>query len=152
MFKKFGDVITDAESTAHRGTSVSAAFVGANPRNNLRQEHSYAIVERLTVHENEADLETSHTEAGQELARDKSTSFSAEVKRWNPVRDDGDWHLVFQWHRTSELLATSEVTITWDIEEWTEPGIYRLRYYGDAKSIRGVITGFEGVSSEFQVI
>ncbi|KAH6652701.1 neutral/alkaline non-lysosomal ceramidase [Truncatella angustata] len=128
LFKKFGDVTTDVEPVVYRGSSVSAVFVGANPRNNLRLERSYAAVEKLI------------------------TDLSTAEKQWQPVRDDSDWHLVFRWRRTSELLATSEVTITWETEQWAEPGIYRLRYYGDAKSISGSLTEFDGVTGEFQLI
>ncbi|KAF3021459.1 hypothetical protein E8E14_008778 [Neopestalotiopsis sp. 37M] len=128
LFKKFGDVITDvADTIVHRGSSVSAVFVGANPRNNLRLEKTYAAVEKLVETE------------------------GLTKQQWEPVRDDSDWHLIFRWHRTSELLATSEVTVTWETEEWAEPGTYRLRYFGDAKSLSGSLTEFEGVSTEFQL-
>lgn len=154
LFKKFGDILTDAEPIIHRGAPVSAIFVGANPRNNLRQEHSYAIVEKLITRESEIESAPAHTEPGQELVREKRSSRkpSATMQQWQPVRDDSDWHLVFRWRRTSELLATSEATITWETEDWTEPGTYRLRYYGDAKSLGGSITGFEGVSRDFQIV
>jgi neutral ceramidase len=128
LFKKFGDVITDVKDTiVHRGSSVSAVFVGANPRNNLRLEKTYAAVEKFVETE------------------------GLTKQQWEPVRDDSDWHLIFRWHRTSELLATSEVTVTWETEEWAEPGTYRLRYFGDAKSLSGSLTEFEGVSAEFQL-
>jgi len=44
------------------------------------------------------------------------------------------------------------VTIEWDIEDDTEGGTYRLRYFGDAKSIGGKIEAFEGMGGEFTVI
>lgn len=125
LFKKFGNVVTDVEDNVYRGTPVSAVFVGANPRNNLRLEQSYAAVEKLVEGEQE--------------------------KKWQVVRDDSDWHLVFRWKRTSGILATSEVTVTWETEEWAEPGTYRLRYYGDSKSLSGSFTEFEGISGEFQL-
>jgi neutral ceramidase len=74
-----------------------------------------------------------------------------KVYTWERVRDDSDWSLIFHWHRTSELLGTSVVEIVWEIEEWAEPGVYRLRYYGDAKALTGRITEFEGVRAEFRV-
>ncbi|KAH9906653.1 Neutral/alkaline nonlysosomal ceramidase [Xylariomycetidae sp. FL2044] len=124
FFKQFGQVLRDMDNIYHGGSRISAAFVGANPRNNLRLEGSYAVVEKQT--------------------RDGA--------RWETVRDDADWHLVFRWRRISEILATSEVEITWETEPWAEPGRYRLRYFGDAKSLAGKITPFEGVSSEFQLL
>ncbi|KAI0134148.1 Neutral/alkaline nonlysosomal ceramidase [Xylariales sp. AK1849] len=136
LFKAFGQVLSDVPIVARRGTPVSAVFVGANPRNNLKLEQSYAVVEKL-----------------QSRGRADQSEGRAEVRQtWQVVRDDSDWHLVFRWRRTSELLATSEVTITWEMEDWAQPGVYRLRYYGDAKSLGGSITGFEGVSGEFTVV
>lgn len=72
---------------------------------------------------------------------------------WQVVRDDGDWHLVFRWRRVSEILATSEVSITWETADpRAEAGTYRIRYFGDAKSLGGGITGFEGTSSAFELV
>ncbi|RYP14161.1 hypothetical protein DL765_006569 [Monosporascus sp. GIB2] len=124
FFKSFGDIVRDVKKVYRRGATVSASFVGANPRNNLRLEGSYAVVEQL-------DLTT---------------------LRWRTVRDDGDWHLVFRWRRVSELLGTSEVDISWETEPWAEPGRYRIKYFGDAKGFTGTITPFEGLSSEFEVV
>ncbi|KAK8050537.1 hypothetical protein PG994_012267 [Apiospora phragmitis] len=143
IFKSFGDTITDVPDVVQRGSEATAVFVGANPRNNLRLEQSYATVERLVV----SDSDTSDDDTTTELR----TKQREEEKKWLAVRDDNDWHLVFRWRRTSELLATSEVTITWETETETEPGVYRIRYFGDAKTLGGSITPFEGVSREFTV-
>ncbi|ORY68716.1 Neutral/alkaline nonlysosomal ceramidase [Pseudomassariella vexata] len=143
IFKAFGDVITDVRETYRRGTSATVVFVGANPRNSLRLERSYAMVEKLI--ETPADLLLRHKTT-------RVTADGADKRQWIVVRDDSDWHLVFRWRRTSELLATSEVEITWETEEWTEPGIYRLKYYGNAKSLSGEITEFEGISRDFTLI
>ncbi|RYP52669.1 hypothetical protein DL768_002225 [Monosporascus sp. mg162] len=123
FFKSFGDVVHDVEEMYRRGSTVGATFIGANPRNNLRLESSYAVVEQL----------------------------DAATSRWRAVRDDGDWHLVFSWRRVSELLGTSEVDISWETEPWAEPGRYRIKYFGDAKGFTGTITPFEGLSSEFEI-
>ncbi len=72
--------------------------------------------------------------------------------RWVQVRDDSDWGLVFRWTRASEILGTSEVEIVWETEQWAEPGVYRIRYYGDAMRVGGTITAFEGVSSVFTLL
>ncbi|KAI1462678.1 Neutral/alkaline nonlysosomal ceramidase [Annulohypoxylon moriforme] len=132
LFRKFGQVKQDVEETYQKGRSVTAKFVGANPRNNLRLERSYAVVEKLT----------------------KTTGSPGEAAdTWEVVRDDRDWHLVFRWRRTSELLGTSEVEITWETTDpWAEPGRYRIRYFGDAKNLAGEITEFEGVSGEFELV
>jgi neutral ceramidase len=153
LFKSFGDVVTNVPEKIRRGEPVSAVFIGANPRNNLRLEKTYAMVEKLVPGS------SANTEVGQELVRKGGLGLSLPIHRspeedrlWQPVRNDADWHLVFRWHRTSELLATSEVTVTWETEEWAEPGLYRLRYFGDSKSLTGTITEFEGVSGEFEVV
>jgi len=125
LFRTFGDVIQDVQRVYRRGAWVEARFVGANPRNNLRLEDTFAAVEKLGV---------------------------KGSRTWETVRDDSDWSLVFNWRRTSEIFATSEVEIVWEIEAWAEPGVYRIRYYGDARALGGTITPFEGVTSPFALI
>lgn len=127
--KSFGEVVQDVSSFHRVGNRISATFVGANPRNNLRLEGTYAAVEKLESH-----LPVS----------------------WKTIRTDADWSLVFRWERVSSVLATSEVEITWetdreDDEQLERGGVYRLRYFGDWKSLGGTITSFEGESSPFQL-
>jgi neutral ceramidase len=121
IFKSYGDVKRDVRPAYSIRDIVSATFVGANPRNNLRLEQTYATIEKM----------------------------DPEFGRWMRVRDDSDWSLIFNWKRTSEVLGTSEVEIVWETEGWAEPGQYRIRYYGDHKSVGGSITAFEGLSGEF---
>lgn len=105
------------------GAMVRVVFVGANPRNNLRLEGTFAAVEK--------------NESG----------------TWARVRDDTDWNLVYEWKRTEELTGQSQVTITWTVESGTPAGQYRIRYYGDSKALfGGKITAFEGVSGVFNVV
>lgn len=130
LFKSFGDVVTDAKRIYRRGEYVEVTFVGANPRNNLRLEGTYASVEKLSV--------PYGNKAANEI--------------WDQVRDDGDWALVYNWRRTSEMLGSSEVELVWETEDWAEPGVYRLRYFGDSKSLGGTITPFDGVSSAFTLL
>lgn len=98
-FRSFGDLLSDftvpehAQQQQQAKTAVGARFVGANPRNNLRLEGTFAAVERW-----EAD-------SGME-----------EGGSWKVARTDEDWDLVFEWARTSEVLGTSVVTVTWDLE------------------------------------
>ncbi|OAA42144.1 Neutral/alkaline nonlysosomal ceramidase [Metarhizium rileyi] len=124
-YKEFGDVVSDVPNSKYsRGEKVSASFVGANPRNNLRLEQTYAAVEY----------------------RPSANS------PWQQVRDDSDWTLSFHWRRTSKILGLSEVDIRWEIEDDAPAGEYRLRYYGDSKSIRGRLSTIHGVSSAFSVV
>ncbi|RFU72532.1 neutral alkaline non-lysosomal ceramidase [Trichoderma arundinaceum] len=121
---QFGDVIVDVGKSQYApGEKVTATFVGANPRNNLRLEETFAAVE--------------HRRPGE--------------AEWTTVRDDSDWGLIYQWRRTSVIMGTSEASIIWEIEDWAAPGEYRLRYFGDAKSIDGEMTAFNGTSTAFMV-
>ncbi|EPE03100.1 neutral ceramidase [Ophiostoma piceae UAMH 11346] len=124
LFKHFGDVMQDVDEVYSRGAQVSATFIGANPRNNLHLEGTFAAVEQLT---------------------------DEESAKWEIVRTDEDWSLVYHWRRISGVLATSEVEIVWETESWAAPGRYRIRYYGDSKSLGGTITAFEGVTKAFHL-
>ncbi|KAL9099798.1 MAG: hypothetical protein Q9163_004748 [Psora crenata] len=129
FFKSFGDVLSDVNPTTTSyyspGQTVSVTFVGANPRNDLRLEDTYAAVEQ------------------QQLSNGI----------WKRVRDDADWSLIFNWKRTNSVLGTSEVRITWEIEDGVERGRYRIRYYGASKAaVSGNISPFEGVSGDFRIV
>ncbi|XXG95421.1 Glucosamine-6-phosphate isomerase (Glucosamine-6-phosphate deaminase) (GNPDA) (GlcN6P deaminase) [Hypoxylon texense] len=119
--KSFGDCTTQPQATYTRGAVINATFVGANPRNNLRLEGTYAAIEK-----------------------------QGGDSTWTQVRDDSDWSLVYTWTRTDTILGYSEVTISWETEADAEPGTYRTKYYGDSKAlIGGGITAFEGTSNAF---
>lgn len=124
FFKKFGQVLADVKATYPRGDTVSATFVGANPRNNLRLEGTFAAVEHL-----------SHGS-------------------WKSVRDDSDWDLIYRWKRTNTILGTSEVELSWEVgeDDGVDGGLYRFRYFGDRKPFGGgEIEAFEGVSGVFRI-
>ncbi|OAA55426.1 neutral ceramidase precursor [Cordyceps fumosorosea ARSEF 2679] len=119
----YGSVSQDVDKSRFRpGETVRARFVGANPRNNLRLEGTYAAVEYRAPGTDEEE------EGG-----------------WTRVRDDSDWGLAYRWKRLSGIRGTSEVTLEWEVEEWARDGEYRLRYFGDAKTFGGGITAFEGI-------
>lgn len=150
LFKSFGDVTADVKPRYLSGQTISARFVGANPRNDFRLGGTFAAVEK----------------------------YDADSSVWTQVRDDEDWSLVFEWTRTSTVLGTSEVTISWETKwetgAWREPdqpdashndphgelmtrsgglaGRYRLKYYGDAKALGGSVSPFEGMTGEFEVL
>ncbi|CAE7179605.1 Neutral ceramidase [Pyrenophora teres f. teres] len=121
--RSYGQVTKDVSSTYARGAMVSATFVGANPRNNLRLEGTFAAIEKQN---------TDGT--------------------WSQVKNDEDWELVYQWKRVNGLTGTSDVTISWDTSI-TGPavGTYKIKYYGDAKAVGGKITAFEGESAPFRL-
>lgn len=119
----FGDVKEDVNPEYSAGDVISVTFHGANPRNNLRLEQTFAAIE----------------------------FFNLTLQTWVQVRDDSDWVLVFNWKKNSEILGTSEVQIVWESEARASHGRYRVKYYGDSKSVGGSITAFEGTSGEFDL-
>lgn len=119
--KTMGQVLSQPKATYARGSVVTAIFQGANPRNNLRLEGTYAAVEQQ-----QAD------------------------GSWKQVRSDFDWYLVYTWKRTDVIWGASTVQIDWETLDNPAPGTYRLRYYGDQKlSGSGKIVAFEGTSNAF---
>jgi neutral ceramidase len=131
--QSFGDVLSTSPNVTYGpGDTIDATFVGANPRNNLHQESTFAAVEFLD------------TSSGS----------------WKTVRTDADWNLIYMWNRTNTVLGYSNATIAWQIEDDyyeignpnpVQSGSYRLHYYGDSKSVGGDITSFEGVTGAFTV-
>ncbi|RDW93271.1 neutral/alkaline ceramidase [Aspergillus mulundensis] len=131
--KAYGDVTASAGNAKYApGDVATATFIGANPRNNLRLESTFAAVERQT-----------------------------EDGVWETVRTDSDWSLVYRWNRTNTVLGHSEVTLQWEIEDEyyaagsprpVQAGVYRFHYYGDAKGLNGRVEAFEGVDEPFTVV
>ncbi|KAJ5677643.1 uncharacterized protein N7477_003276 [Penicillium maclennaniae] len=131
--KSFGDVTANPGAGPYKpGDTVNTTFVGANPRNDLRQESTCAAVEMK----------------------------NDETGEWEVVRNDRDWNLVFNWKRTHFILGYSEVTIQWNIEDDyygvdnpnpVQSGTYRLHYYGNSKNALGQISSFEGIGGSFTV-
>lgn len=118
----FGRPIHQPEPSYALGAVVKATFQGANPRNNLRLEQTFAAVEQQ----------------GQDGS-------------WRRVRDDKDWFLVYSWRRTNWLLGHSEVDISWETAGNAKAGTYRFNYYGDAKPPFGSALPFVGTSSSFKL-
>lgn len=133
IFKSFGETIESPPDVVYRpGDIVQTTFVGANPRNNLRLESTFAAVEIL----------------------------NSETGVWETVRNDNDWNLLLRWERTSTALGQSKVTIQWQIEDdyynsgnhkSVKSGTYRMRYYGDHKNLLGHVKPFEGTGGSFKV-
>ncbi|KAF1818541.1 ceramidase like protein [Dissoconium aciculare CBS 342.82] len=124
LFRSFGSITRDVSAHYIAGDTITARFVGANPRNNLRLEGTFAAVEKLVP----------------------------GTRRWERIRSDRDWSLVYAWKRSSTALGTSIVEIRWETGWETGRGHYRLRYYGDAKRIGGVVTPFVGTSGIFTIV
>ena len=160
LFKNFGDPLTDVPSSVllEKSTKVSATFVAANPRNNLRLENSFAEVQMLVVErkkEEEEDVPVPKPIKAKDDNDHDEPIPPATTETWITIRDDSDWDLIFQWRRINSVLATSEVDITWELGQGTKEvkeGIYRIVYHGDSKALgSGEIESFKGVSSAFRV-
>lgn len=120
--KNFGSVLVQPNPTYSIGDNVNVTFQAANPRNNLRQEQTFAAIEQ-----------------------------QGSDGSWTQVRDDSDWFLVYTWRRTNFILGQSEVDITWETYGNAQPGTYRVKYYGDSKPLIGSISSFTGTSNSFQL-
>ncbi len=69
---------------------------------------------------------------------------------WRRIADDGDWSTKLHWERYG--VAASKVTITWDVPDDVTPGSYRIRYFGDARSLLGTVRSISGTSPTFSVV
>ncbi|XP_030919361.1 neutral ceramidase [Geospiza fortis] len=125
--KTFGDVLEEVRQEYREGEVAEVTFVGANPRNSAENttEHNFLTVER----------------------------YSNISSSWRVVLNDASWDTRFYWSKGSR--GQSNVTIEWHIPAGTEPGVYRLRYFGHYKKratlVRVISVPFEGSSSAFQI-
>uniref|UniRef100_A0A2A4K824 Neutral/alkaline non-lysosomal ceramidase C-terminal domain-containing protein n=1 Tax=Heliothis virescens TaxID=7102 RepID=A0A2A4K824_HELVI len=110
------------ESQAHNMAHHTLLRVAANPRNDLKQESSHAVIERL------------------------------ELSQWVEYTNDADWDTRFIWERVSTLTGTSQVTFEWKVPESAILASYRIVYRGASRGLLGNISPFQGVSNAFQVI
>ncbi|KAG4070920.1 hypothetical protein HA402_001357 [Bradysia odoriphaga] len=120
--RSFGSLLSQPNQNYNAGDLVNAVFVSGNPRNNLQHDNTYFNVER----------QNSYGE-------------------WTVVATDADWETKFVWERTNQVLAHSTVTVTWDIPENADSGLYRIRHFGTSRDILGRFTSYVGTSNTFTV-
>ncbi|KMQ94923.1 neutral ceramidase-like protein [Lasius niger] len=120
--RNFGDVIQQPPKFASPGDTVTVIFVAGHPRNNLMTDSTFLTVERLE-----------------------------DDEVWLPIATDADWETKFQWTRTSMILGSSQVTITWEISQDVKPGEYRIRHNGYYRYILGGVYPYYGVTNHFRV-
>ncbi|WP_214480180.1 neutral/alkaline non-lysosomal ceramidase N-terminal domain-containing protein [Bacillus sp. SM2101] len=121
IFKNFGDVKEDVQSSYQKGNIVSVSFWSGHPNNNFRTQSTYLEVQKL------------------------------ENGEWITVANDGDWETKFRWIRESTILGTSSSLIEWEIPYDADAGDYRIVHYGAYQTITGKVYEYEGTSSEFTV-
>jgi neutral ceramidase len=176
---RFGQVIRKVNDTYARGEIANVTFMGANPRNNLRLESTYASIQKLmknnaktTLVERDSQSESQFpppgglpahagsstmnaTELDSDLANREPEQLSAldEADNWVTVRNDADWDLVIEFKREglSLLNAPRMANLRWEIGQDVEPGRYRFVYNGEWRNILGQLTTFKGLSSPFDV-
>ncbi|XP_054238265.1 putative neutral ceramidase C [Indicator indicator] len=123
----FGDVLQEVRPQYQVSEVAEVTFVGANPRTSAENvtEHNFLTVER----------------------------HNSSAASWQVVQNDASWDTRFYWTKGS--LGRSNVTIQWHIPGGTEPGLYRIRYFGHYRrrvSIFHIVTvPFEGTSAAFEV-
>ncbi|XP_043782555.1 neutral ceramidase-like isoform X2 [Cervus elaphus] len=126
--RTFGDILLPANSTYRVGEVVEVTFVGANPKNSAENRTHQTF---LTVEKYEATSAT-----------------------WQIMHNDASWETRFYWHKG--LLGLSNATIQWHIPDTTQPGTYRIRYFGHSRkqdSLKpAVLLSFESSPSVFEVI
>ncbi|XP_054838662.1 neutral ceramidase [Eublepharis macularius] len=122
--RKYGDVLQDVEPMYRVGEVASAQFVGANPRNSAENMSTLSF---LTV--------------------EKYDNTSAS---WKIRYNDASWDTRFIWQKGD--WGRSTAIVQWHIPNNTEPGTYRLQYFGHHKELLSSIHAFRGTSSEFEVL
>ncbi|KAK4820826.1 hypothetical protein QYF61_007220 [Mycteria americana] len=79
--------------------------------------------------------------------------YTSTSDSWHVVQNDASWDTRVYW--TKGLLGRSNMTIEWHIPCGTEPGIYRIRYFGHYRkklsNNHAVSIPFEGTSSAFEI-
>jgi neutral ceramidase len=178
--RKFGDIIKSPKASYKRGEIANVTFVGAHPRNNFRQESTFAAVQKyvgkpeLLPPPTQSEKQppgpeprgpTDTTDVNQDFVLDDQEVLElteetieqfilappiTDEKEWETVRDDQDWDLIFE-SLKGGFLRGRTATLKWDIGKEVEPGKYRFLYNGDWRSASGKLTAFRGVSEPFDV-
>jgi neutral ceramidase len=139
--KSFGDVETNANASYARGNTVKVVFWGAHPRNNLRIQDTFLVVEKVN---------TTEVCRQEKVGCDTVMVCEDQITGYTPVAKDGDPETMYRWKRDG--IANSKVTITWKIPPNAAPGKYRIRHFGNWKSgWTGAISSYEGASAIFTV-
>jgi neutral ceramidase len=143
---KPGDAVTDAKEKYAAGELVSVNFWTGSPVNDYRRTDRFMAVERQAPGGN----------------------------TWQVVREDFDWDTTVRWKQTGNDPAAKAATdakpeaprigpaprvlrpdpyqaiVTWQTDAQTEPGTYRIVFYGKFKK-DGKVERFEARSKSFTV-
>lgn len=123
--ESFGTVLEQPPEKIKTGNVVKASFRSGHPKNNLKTNDTYLLIERLDHN-----------------------------KVWVPVAWDSIPETRFYWKHDFSLfcIACSRSTVEWHIPSDALPGIYRIRHFGDWKNgYTGEIISYQGVTQNFSV-
>ncbi|KAI5258140.1 Neutral/alkaline nonlysosomal ceramidase [Aureobasidium subglaciale] len=157
LFKSFGDCIKTPSPRYVISSSpiIQASFIAANPRNNLRLGATFASIEKYssqgTWQKVRDDQDWSLVFEWERTSTTVGTS--QVVISWELGWEIGDWGRVDE----DKKLEKGDAELELELQKRehvveTLKGRYRIRYFGDSKGIGGGITGFEGVSGEFELV
>ncbi|KAH0623596.1 hypothetical protein JD844_006519 [Phrynosoma platyrhinos] len=121
--RNYGDVLQDVQPKYRMGEVVDVRFVGANPRNSAENMTTFTF---LTVEKYDNTSES-----------------------WKVMYDDASWDTRFVWQKGN--WGRSTAVVEWHISNNTEPGTYRIQYFGHSKELLSSIRAFSGSSSQFEV-
>uniref|UniRef100_A0A5K3FEN8 Neutral ceramidase n=1 Tax=Mesocestoides corti TaxID=53468 RepID=A0A5K3FEN8_MESCO len=128
-FHRFGSVWTPPNDVYHDPNEVvEASFVSGDPRNNLRTNRTYLVVEKRLP-------------SGQ----------------WKAAFSDSDWETKFSWRRVIGFLPLwfHVVEVQWSLRSLSgecEPGTYRIRHFGTANVFGHGMLEFSGETKPFKVL
>ncbi|KAI8906199.1 Neutral/alkaline nonlysosomal ceramidase [Powellomyces hirtus] len=137
--KSFGSVTAQPAATYKSGDTVTAHFVCAHPRNGASTPRTLGNVQ---------------LPGGRLPGGAASTYMTVEKQlangQWSVVLDDSGWDTTYKWARVG--VAESSCTLKWTIGRTVpvEPGTYRLRYFGQNKSVI-VTLAHSGATNAFVV-
>ncbi|XP_011300650.1 neutral ceramidase [Fopius arisanus] len=120
--RDFGDCLRQPKKMVYPGDTVSAIFVSGHPRNNLMTDSSFLTIEKI-----------------------------GDDGNWIEIATDANWETRLYWARTSVILGTSQVEITWDVPSDVLPGKYRIRHNGYYRYILGGVFPYRGITDIFEV-
>lgn len=125
VFEQFGQVMTQPPLTVPRNRTVQATFRAGHPKNDLKRNDTYLLIERNTGGHN-----------------------------WERVAWDAMPETRYIWRRDTavDCLACSFVDVQWDIPGNATPGTYRIRHFGVWKNgTNGALTPYQGTTRTFTV-
>lgn len=125
VFEQFGQVMVEPPAVVSRGRTVQATFRAGHPKNDLKRNDTYLLVERNTG---------GHS--------------------WERVAWDAMPETRYIWRRDTavDCLACSFVDVQWEIPASATPGTYRIRHAGAWKNgTNGAITPYVGTTRSFTV-